>query len=206
MKKLLVVLFVSSISINSIFVNNIEADDVKEFQIEGMSVGDSLLNFYSKEEINKAKKNRNYNLYPENKFAHIAFAKKKNDEYDAIAFAIRPNDNNYEIYSIAGRIAFNNNLEACKKKMSAIYNEVSNIVTNQNNIRKEDGPHFEDTSGKSMTYGFVFYLERGAVDLYCIDWSREFEAEKNYVDQLNLTVHSHEMRTFLTTMYEKRNR
>ena len=205
MKKLLVVLFVTSISINSIFVNNIEADDVKEFQIEGMSVGDSLLDFYSKEEINKAKKSRNYKLYPENKFAHIAFLKKKNEEYDAIAFAIKPNDNNYVIHSIAGRIAFDNNLEACKKKMSSIYNEVSKIVTNKNNIRKEDGPHFEDTSGKSMTYGFVFYLERGAFDLYCVDWSREFETKKNYVDQLNVTVHSHEMRTFLTRMHKKRN-
>ena len=116
MKKLLIVLFVTSISLNSIFVNNISADDVKEFQIEGMSIGDSLLNFFSKEEINKAKKDRNYKLYPENKFAHIAFANKDNGEYDAIAFTIRPNDNNYEIHSIAGRIAFNNNLEACKKK------------------------------------------------------------------------------------------
>ena len=74
---LIIIFFVTLINLNSIFVNNIKADDVKEFQIEGMSVGDSLLNFYSKEEINKAKKNRNYNLYPENKFAHIAFAKKK---------------------------------------------------------------------------------------------------------------------------------
>ena len=205
MKKLLVVLFVTSISLNSIFIKNIKADDVREFQLEGMSIGDSLLDFYSKEEINKAKKSEFYQLYPENKFAHIGFTKKNNDEYDAIVFVIKPNDNNYEIYSIAGRIAFRNNIEACKKKMSSIYNDVSKIITNKNNIIKSDGPHFEDTSGKSMTYGFTFYLKRGAIDLYCADWSREFETKKKYVDQLNLTIHSQEMTDYLTSQHQKRN-
>ena len=89
--------------------------------------------------------------------------------------------------------------------MSSIYNDVSKIITNKNNIIKSDGPHFEDTSGKSMTYGFIFYLKRGAMDLYCADWSREFETKKKYVDQLNLTIHSKEMSDYLTTQHQKRN-
>ena len=28
-----------------------KADDIRDFQIEGMSIGDSLLNFYTEEEI-----------------------------------------------------------------------------------------------------------------------------------------------------------
>ena len=30
-----------------------QADDIRDFQIEGMSIGDSLLDFFSEEEINK---------------------------------------------------------------------------------------------------------------------------------------------------------
>ena len=30
-----------------------KADDISEFEIEGMSIGDSLLDFYSKKEIQK---------------------------------------------------------------------------------------------------------------------------------------------------------
>ena len=206
MKKLLVVLFVSSISINSIFVNNIEASDIKEFEIAGMSIGDSLLKFYSKNEIINAKKKNTYQKYPGGKFAIISFPDTKNkDQYEAIVFVIKPNDNNYKIYSIAGRIGFDNRLQACKKKMNSIFDEISKIITDPN-YRKEDGPHFEDTTGKSMTYGYVFYLERGAVDLYCVDWSKEFEIKKGYMDNLNVTVHSHEMRTYLTNMYEKSNK
>ena len=34
-----------------------QADDIRDFQIEGMSIGDSLLDYFSEEEINEKKKN-----------------------------------------------------------------------------------------------------------------------------------------------------
>ena len=36
------------------FILNAKADDIADFQIENISVGDSLLNFYSKKKIKKA--------------------------------------------------------------------------------------------------------------------------------------------------------
>ena len=36
------------------------ADDIRDFQIEGMSVGDSLLDYYSEKEINKSRKVTKY--------------------------------------------------------------------------------------------------------------------------------------------------
>ena len=201
MKKLFIFIFITFMSSQIL-----SANDIKEFEIAGISIGDSLLKFYSKDDIINAKKRNTYQKYPGGKFAIISFPGTKNkDQYEAIIFVIKPNDREYKIYSIAGRIAFKNRLQACKKKMNSIFDEISKIITNPN-YRKEDGPHFEDKTGKSMTYGYVFYLERGAVDLYCVDWSKEFESEKGYADQLNVTIHSHEMRTYLTNMYEKRNR
>ena len=41
-----------------------QADDIRDFQIEGMSVGDSLLDYFSEEEINNFDKV----LYPNKKF------------------------------------------------------------------------------------------------------------------------------------------
>ena len=37
-----------------------KADDIREFEIEGMSVGDSLLNYFSEEEIIKATRENQY--------------------------------------------------------------------------------------------------------------------------------------------------
>ncbi|WP_415324045.1 hypothetical protein [Candidatus Pelagibacter sp. Uisw_127] len=48
-----------------------KADDIRDFQIEGMSVGDNLLDHFSKEEINK----RDIFYYPKSKkFVGISFA------------------------------------------------------------------------------------------------------------------------------------
>jgi len=41
-----------------------KADDIRDFEIEGISIGDSLLDYFSDEEINKQKKI----FYPSKKF------------------------------------------------------------------------------------------------------------------------------------------
>ena len=55
MKKLLLVLILILG-----FQTLVKADDIRDFEIEGISVGDSLLNFFSKKEINDNLKEVNY--------------------------------------------------------------------------------------------------------------------------------------------------
>ena len=45
-KKLLGILFLSLF-----FTTPLKADDIRDFQIEGMSIGDSLLDYFSEEKI-----------------------------------------------------------------------------------------------------------------------------------------------------------
>ena len=49
MKKLLIVIFLYFFPLN---ISN--ANDIKNFQIEGISIGDSLLNYFYKEKINNS--------------------------------------------------------------------------------------------------------------------------------------------------------
>ena len=51
------------------------ADDIKDFQIEGMNIGDSLLNYYDKKEIQTAYDNATY--YKDKIFAVIFVKKEK---------------------------------------------------------------------------------------------------------------------------------
>ena len=52
MKRLLLILILT-VS----FQSWAKADDIRDFQIEGMSVGDSLLDYFTEKEIKKKKKN-----------------------------------------------------------------------------------------------------------------------------------------------------
>ena len=56
-------------------VQNIsKADDIRDFEIEGMSIGDSLLDFYSKKKINES---LTYN-YSSDKYLTAEFLNSKN--------------------------------------------------------------------------------------------------------------------------------
>ena len=48
MKKLLAI-----VVLGLIFITPSQADDIRDFQIEGMSIGDSALNYFSEKEIKK---------------------------------------------------------------------------------------------------------------------------------------------------------
>ena len=68
MKKLLTIIILSLC-----FVTSSKADDIRDFQIEGMSVGDSLLNFYDKKTIKK----HHQNYYKDKKFSTFSIMKNQ---------------------------------------------------------------------------------------------------------------------------------
>ena len=63
-----------------------KADDISEFEIEGMSVGDSLLNYFSESEIKNGIKK---NYYKSKKFLRVELWDYKPDTYDVLSFHIK---------------------------------------------------------------------------------------------------------------------
>ena len=57
-----------------------KADDISDFEIEGMSLGDSLLDFFTKEEINNNTKNY-YDNRPNFKYVAIDIENHKTSKY-----------------------------------------------------------------------------------------------------------------------------
>ena len=78
-----------------------KADDIKDFQIEGMSIGDSLLDFMSEKEIKKIEK-----FDFSGKYKGLVLEEKKSSIYDDVQLVYKNNDDKYTIHSLAGRIFF----------------------------------------------------------------------------------------------------
>ena len=98
------------------------ADDIRDFQIGGMSVGDSLLDYMSEEEIKESV----VNAYPDKKFA-ILFYKKSTKNYDwGVGVTYKSNDKKYKIYGVQGRASFEN-IGGCYEKQDEIEKEISLI-------------------------------------------------------------------------------
>ena len=84
--------------------NVVFANDIKDFEIEGMSIETSLLNFFKEEKIISSK--RNYN-YSQSGFYAVGFDKEDFFEtYDTLEIHLKTYDKSYKIYSIDGLIFY----------------------------------------------------------------------------------------------------
>ena len=85
-----------------------KADDISDFEIEGISVGDSALDYFSKSTLEK---NKNLEWYDTKIFTPIAELKLNNSKiYESFQIAVKTNDKNYKIESIAGFVFYKNNI------------------------------------------------------------------------------------------------
>ena len=65
-----------------------QADDISEFEIEGMSIGDSLLDYYSKSQIKSFLQDN----YPGSKKFYIKYAHSNRFEiYESVTVALKKN-------------------------------------------------------------------------------------------------------------------
>ena len=180
MKRLLLVLI---LTFN--FQSFTNADDIRDFQIEGMSIGDSLLNFFTEDEIKKNKRKNAYRWKKNRKFTSIEIRHHPSFKiYDAIQASYKKNDKEFKIYTISAFLKFPDNVEKCYKKKDEIVKELSkifkDIATKINNGTKK---HSSDDSGKSMQTSVKFQFDSSdIVRVTCTDWSKKM----SWVDNLRV--------------------
>ena len=179
MKKLLGILV-----LNLLFISTPSyADDIQDFQIEGMSIGDSLLDYFSKDEI----ENRIITYYFKKKFGVILFEDKRFEVYEAIQIHYKPKDEKYIIYGIDGNLYFTNNMEECYKKKIEIVKELNAIFKDAKIINKKKS-HEADKTGDSKhdITGFRFN-KGGYIAVDCTDWSTKLNSE-GWTDELKVAI------------------
>ena len=176
MKKTLILLVL-------LFSSSIFAEDISDFQIEGMSVGDSLLDYFSEEEINENK--RNY-LNRKAKFYVVSSGNLKLKNFENLEFYLKTDDNKYLIYLISGAISFENNIGNCKKKKDEIVNEIKDLFNNSEMIDYGTYTNSYDKSGLSKNTRVGLWINSDYVAVECIDWSKEIERKNNWSDNVRL--------------------
>ena len=162
-----------------------KADDIRDFEIQGMSVGDSLLDYYSADEIYE---NIDQNVYKnkDGKFTLTGFYGKFG-EYDGLQFAIKPNDKNLIIYGINGGIFFSN-IDECNIKRKSIRKELSLLFKGATTNFDDKIIHSADSTGKSYVISDSFFLKSGSASVKCFNWSDEITEKYGWSDNLRVGV------------------
>ena len=175
-----------------------KADDIRDFQIEGMSVGDSLLDYMSakkiKEEFEVTKDHYKYLKKP-HKFREAYIISDNNFEtYSSVSFYVKPNDKNYIIFGIRGLKTFLNSMDMCLKKREEIVKEIENIILKST---KEEN-NFNSTldkSGQSPRSNWVFTLPSGdSILISCNDWEEKLRKKNNWTEGLSVLIQKKEVR------------
>jgi hypothetical protein len=187
-KLLLIFLLTSSLQSWSL------ADDIKDFEIEGMSIGDSLLDYYNLNEIKEALKNASY--YKNKRFVEI-FLNYKKDEFDNLQIAFETKDKFYKIEKIMMVKDFANQIENCKKYKEDFIEKSSKFL----NISKrmdEDTIALADPTGKSFKFMSAFFYPLGGFfNFTCSDYSKEMYDQHGWFDSFSASIGSEKMLKYL---------
>ena len=170
MKRLLLILILTLS-----FQSWVKADDIRDFEIEGMSIGDSALYFFSEEKI---KKNKQSGQYPNDEYILYNFSSTMNMvTYDLFTMSIKKNDMKYIISAISGGVKYDN-LDNCLKLKKDFNEDVASLF---NNISKNENKYksARDKSGNSEMHQTIYNFESGdVITASCMDWSNETSIPK----------------------------
>ena len=173
-----------------------KADDISDFEIEGMSVGDSLFEHFSKNEIKDALNNPTY--YKDKSFVEI-FLNKKDSNFDYLQIALQTKDQSYKIEKIMLLKDFSNQIENCKKFKKELINESLEFLINAERIDGEKKAA-ADPSGKSYIYISSFYLPSGGIfNFTCTDYDQEIIKKHGWFDSFKVSIGSKEMAEYLNS-------
>ena len=158
-----------------------KAEDISDFEIEGMSIGDSLLDYFSEEEIKNNSKPKYYDYIPNFPFIAIEIEKHNSfEQYYGVQFHVKKNDKNFILYAIAGYDYCLENIKDCYVMQNKIEKDISNIFTNVI-INKHNIIHRADKTGKSKVKYTEYLFKNGdSISINVYDWSNAMAHSDNY--------------------------
>ena len=166
MKKLLLILI---LTVN--FQSSTIADDIRDFEIEGISIGHSLLDHFSKDQIinNDLKANYKNKSIEGLLFQNIDFIVN----YDAMQFVYKVK--NMEIINITALTKTGSDINLSKKKKNEVILDRTNIFVNtERSYEKKNHP--ADISGSSKVIStFLYFKNDDFVAIECEQWSKKME-------------------------------
>ena len=187
MKKFFQLIFILSMA------KNLHAEDIKSFKIDGISIGDSLLDHFS---ISEIRDSPNYDHLPSDmsyRISDFGSDSKMSERYDGYQFYYEPGDRNHIIYGMRG-IKICNDTLSC----SAEYEEIkSNLVSlyGENNGYENNFTHPDDPNSLGKIISFEF--AEGSINASFIKWS----SGSTYKDNISIDIYSAEVSYWIENGY-----
>ena len=177
-------------------VNLSWAEDIKDFQIGGISVGDSLLDFMSRNEIEDSK----LNYFRDTRQYYVIGKLDETKVYDQLEIYLKSYDNNFTVKTIVG-FKVDVKKDECFKDKDIIVKEVSSLfgkIIPQEDIKS----HEYDKSGKSKQHISQFTMRDGHVRIECVFFHKNIKRKTDWKDNLQIVSMSNEVEKWISSGYK----
>ena len=213
MKKIILIII-----LNLYFITSSLADDISDFQVEGMSIGDSLLDHFSEKLIKNSTtkfpgipdaKFKMATIYSKSFGNYINVADFDFEVFEAVEIIYDKNDKNFTIKSVSGAITNTKkknikDIQDCKRQKEEMYKDVK-LVFKKSLSKSDEGKIPVDKSGKSKYFRTSIFLTNkskyGEIEVSCLYYVGKIA--KNFSTSVGLTIKTDELNDFLQTSYKK---
>ena len=164
--------------------SHIKSDEIDIYQIEGISINDSLLNIFTKKYISKKSKDVKLGKKKYSNYKKI-YKDKNNKLYDRVVLYYKSGDLRYAIKKIIGRKYFKNKIEECYKSQQNISNDLEKSLINSEKIETDIIKNPSYPNGDSYYKVITFYMnENSSIWLICNDYSKKDTKTKDKLEVL----------------------
>tara|TARA_B100001175_G_scaffold233371_1_gene199805 strand:+ start:192 stop:779 length:588 start_codon:yes stop_codon:yes gene_type:complete len=171
-----------------------KADDISDFEIEGISLGDNLQDHFTEKEIKNALDNPTY--YPNPKYKIILFEKEYFQIYEGVQIHFQSKDKKIIVYGIDGNLYFEEDMSKCYEKKDQIIASLEAMFTDTSSYTQKKN-HSADKTGNSKIAQTVFPFKNDeAIIVSCTDWSEKLNS-KGWTDELKVTIISNTLGDFI---------
>ena len=169
------------------------ADDVTDFQIEGISLYDSALDHFSERQI----KNNIQDWYNSKEYYTVSFRYlPKFKIYKDVQLSFKRGDKKYIILSIDGVVFKHYN--DCLKELDKTAKEFNAIFKDTYKGEKYTYAHAADKTGDTKVTDMFWKFNSGdAISAMCVDWSKNYEDKLGYKDEWRIRIGGEEFGNFL---------
>jgi hypothetical protein len=184
MKKILAIIFYFCL-----FISPSNSNDIDEFQLDGINIGQSLLELVDKKYIEAEK----YYAYENKKMFQVPFTNQdKSSKYEGFQFSIFENDKNFIIESVEGFIFMK--FTKCKDEMKKVSNDIRYAFPS---LKTSFKPFQKSDDGTVYAYN-NFYITGGhSIRVICTDHPKKLEEDFGYEDNLRVVINSAKFNNWL---------
>ena len=166
------------------------ADDIRDFKIEKISIGDSALNYFDETQLENGEQGWHNYSYKEYSTSLVA----GKGIYDWFLVSYRSDDDNFTIEALVGGLEKNNyNYKECNDKLDTVSSSMPESFKNTKQYKKK----YELTADASRTYPFTGkstvtslsfnFIDEGDIILSCYNMDKK----NNQKDPSIVTILNH---------------